>query len=215
MRTREAYVYAGGAQGIDTGKATAWGIGRLWWEHDDPTANAGALAACRKRGVGVGLKYNGTGAAVATAASLDLTAHGFGTSTGPMSCGVMFDDEGHDGTGTLDLLERWRTLRPTRYTFWTLEPFQGGALTPDLVAFVNADVNLLVLVQCYGTIAGDELYPAMQTAAVDDLVLHGLRRERVRCFLGVKAPVQSTVPYGWEGVLYGFQALPATPPAPL
>jgi hypothetical protein len=32
-------------------------------------------------------------------------------------------------------------------------------------------------------------------------------------FLGVTAPI--LVPYGWEGVLYGFQALPAKPPAPL
>jgi hypothetical protein len=210
---REAFVFEGGGAGIDTDKATRWGVQRLWYQHDDPTANAGALAACRSRGVRVGLKMDGTGPLTADAMDKALTAHGFPRTTGPFSCGAMFDDELHDWGQTVDLLRRWRSLRKTRYTLLTFESFQGPAIPSAVVAFVNADANLLIVVQVYGTIAGDEQYPMMMTAAVDELVAQGFLREKIRVFLPVKTPVE--VPYGWEGVLYGFQALPASPPAPL
>ncbi len=188
----------------------------MWWEWDDPVASKASLADCRKRGVGVGLKMNGAGAAVADEMHQALTDHGFGSTTGPTSCGAMFDAEMHNSLPIVQLLQRWRQLRPTRYTVWTLESFQGGVWTwisPQLIQVVNADPNLLVCVQEYGTVAGDQLYPFMGAAARDELERLGFLRERLTSFIGVKSGVQ--VPYGWEGVLYGFHGLPSSPPAAL
>lgn len=209
-------MFAGGGQGIDTEKAHAWSVERLWWEWNDPVASPTSLAACRQRGVGVGLKVNGAGYQAAELMHQALVDHGFGSSTTPRSCGAMFDAEMHDAGAILSLLRRWRQIRPTRYTIWTLEPFQGGGWTwiaPELVQQVNADQNLLVAVQEYVDVAGDQLYPAMGAAARDELERLGILRERLTSFIAVKAG--TLVPYGWEGILYNFAALPAEPPAPL
>jgi hypothetical protein len=217
VRLRDAYVFEGGGQGIDTDKAKRWTVQRLWYEATDPVASADSLAACRSRGIGVGLKMNGAGEATAAAMHQSLTAHGFTASTPPTSCGAMFDAEEHDAAAIVALLRRWRELRPTRYTVWTLEPFQGGLgtwITAELVQRVNADPNLLVVVQEYvDDHHGDQLYPAAGAEARDELERLGIRRERLSSFIAIKAGVQ--VPYGWAGILYGFQALPASPPVPL
>lgn len=218
-RLREALVFEGGGDGIDTDKAKAWNIDRLWWEAGDPVASKESLAACRSRGVGVGLKINGSG--VTTAQHMDnaLIAHGFGSSTGPRSCGAMFDDELHRPWDTFDMLSAWRGLRPTRYTILTFEPFQGGlfASVPPLVHAINTDPNLVVVPFTYVDKAGDQLYPTSEAAVIDDLVAAGISRERIAVFIAVKKIGQSLIPipYGWGGILYGFSALPATPPVQL
>ena len=214
-RLREALVFEGGGAGIDTWKAHAWGIERLWWEASDPVASKESLAACRSRGIGVGLKMNGTGAVLAGRMHSELTLHGFGTSTGPRTCGAMFDDELHRPEDTFELLRSWRTFRPTRYTILTFEPFQGGlfASVPELVHAINVDPNLIVVPFAYMDLAGDQLYPAWAPAAIDDLVAAGILRERISIFIGVKTGVQ--ISFGWSGILYGFAGLPATPPTTL
>jgi hypothetical protein len=214
MRTREALVFAGGGQGIDTEKAQAWTVNRLWYEAGDPVASRTSLDAARRRGVGVGLKLNGTGPELAGQMHETLAEHGFGPTTGPLTCGAMFDAEAHEPDAIVAMLRGWRQLRRTRYTIWTLEPFQAGWFTPELVSTVNLDEHLLLAVQQYGDLAGDELYPAWAPAALDELE-HGagIRRERLTSFIGVKAGQQ--VPYGWAGILYGFGALAASPPTVL
>jgi hypothetical protein len=213
MRIREAYVFEGGGQGIDTAKAGRWKVQRLWYESSDPVASRSSLAAAIGRGTLVGLKMNGAGAAVAEAMDHELADHGFSASTSPLICGAMFDAELHNADAIVELLRRWRSLRRTRYTVWTLESFQAGWITPELVQLVNADQNLIVVPQAYVDVAGDQLYPADGAEARDELESIGIRRERLSSFLAVKAGVQ--VPYGWAGILYGFQSLPAAPPVPL
>lgn len=213
MRIREALVFKGGGAGIDTDKAGRWGLDRLWWEFDDPVATASSLKDCRGRGVGVGLKINGTGTNVALVMSQSLTDHGFGPNTSPSSCGAMFDSEQHDVPGMVEMLQTWRQLRTTRLTVLTIEPFQGGSLTPDFVRLVNTDPNLTLCVQDYVDVAGDQQYPAFATAAVDDLVAAGIDRAHITQFLPVHA--NEEVPYGWAGILFGFAGLPASPPAQL
>jgi hypothetical protein len=217
VRIREAYVGEGGGQGIDTDKAKRWTVQRLWYEATDPVASRDSLAACRSRGVGVGLKMNGAGEATAAAMHTSLADHGFGPGTQPTSCGAMFDAEMHDAAAIVALLRRWRELRPTRLTVWTLEPFQGGLggwITAELVQLVNADQNLTVVVQEYiDDHHGDQLYPAAGAECRDELERLGIRRERLSSFIAVKA--NTPIPYGWAGILFGFAALPASPPIPL
>lgn len=214
-RLREALVFEGGGDGVDTDKAKAWGIDRLWWEVNDPVASRFTLAEVRGRGVGVGLKINGTGGITAERMHQGLTDHGFGSTTGPRSCGAMFDDELHRLDLTLAMLRHWRTLRPTRYTILTFEPFQGGAFAamPELVHLINTDPNIVAVPFTYMDLAGDQLYPAQADAVVDDLAAAGILRERIALFIAVKQNVQ--IPFGWGGVLYGFAALPAKPPTTL
>ena len=210
MRTREALVFKGGGQGIDTDKAHSGGMSRLWWEFDDPVASKQSLADCMGRGILVGLKINGTGPTLADVMHQALNDHGFSVMTNPNGCGVMFDSEQHDVPGMVTMLRYWRTLRTRRLTVLTIEPFQGGSLTPEFVRLVNTDPSLTLCVQDYVTVADDELYPAMATAAVDDLVAAGIQRGKVTQFLR-----GNPVPYGWEGIVFGFDSLPSTPPAAL
>lgn len=206
-RTREAYVNAG--QGADWSKAGRWGINRLWFEHDDPKT-----AAVPANTGKVGIKMNGNGPGAADALHEALTAAGFGPSTSPYSCGAMLDDEVHDPEGVLEFLLRWRSLRKTRYTIWTLEPWQEGWFddVPALIPTINQDNNLLVAVQQYMTYNGDDLYPAAPEA-LDRLVSMGVERRRLTRFLAVKGGVQP--PFGWEGLWWTFDNLASSPPAPV
>jgi hypothetical protein len=212
MRIRECLVFEGGGAGIDTDKAHRWTIDRLWWEAGDPVASRSSLAACRQRGIGVGLKLNGDGEAPAEAMHEALTERGFTTTTAPRSCGAMFDPEPFNAAAILMLLRRWRQLRTARYTVLAIAPWQGGLFTPELVQQVNGDANLLVAPFAYVDVAGDSLYPAWAPAALDELERLGIRRERLTSFIDAK---RQPIAYGWEGILYGFDKLPASPPAPL
>jgi hypothetical protein len=210
-RLRNAYVFAGGGEGIDTDKAKAWTITRLWYEWNDPVASGPSLHDAIKRGVQVGLKMNG-GAGSPQAMSAALAGKGFTSSSSPYGCAAMFDDEPVESSSTLQQLTEWRKLRPTRFTVLTVAPFQGGRISRELAAFVNADPNLLVVVQCYvDDHEGDQLYPAWAPAAIADLVAAGIDERVLRCFIAHDA----RIPYGWEGVIWGFDQIAATPPIPL
>jgi hypothetical protein len=198
-------VFAGGGEGIDTDKAKAWGITRLWYESSDPVASAKSLRDCIGRGVNVGLKVNGGGVIAAQAMDTTLTAHGFTKTSSPYTCAAMFDDEPIESTSTLQMLQAWRKLRPTRWTVLTIEGFQGGRIDPALATFCNADPNLIVVPQAY---LNDE-YPSWVPAVQADAILAGLVKPDV--FISSA----DRIPYGWQGIIWGFARLPATPPRPL
>lgn len=212
-RVRDAYDGTGGGSGVDTDKAKRWGIERLWFEHDDPRMTKANLAAVRNRGVGVGIKMNGDGAALADSMDARLTALGFGSSTGPFSCGAMFDSETHDWVEIEAMYDEWRKRRWARYTILTFEPWQAPAIPGGLIRKLNADLNCMVAVQGYMDYTGDQLYPAYLPAVLNELERVGILKERLTGFLPVKAGVQ--VPFGWEGIWWTLAGLPAVPPAPL
>lgn len=212
-RVREAYDGVGGGEGVDTDKAKAWGIERLWFESTDPRVTKTNMAAVRSRGVGVGIKMNGTGYALATALDSKLTELGFGTTTGPFSCGVMADDETHQWDQTIILYDTFRKLRWSRYFIITIEPWQAPAIPPEFIQRINPDQNFLLAVQAYMDYQGDPLYPAYAPAAKDQLERAGVLKDRLTIFNAVKANMQ--FPYGWEGLWWTFDNLPAAPGVPL
>lgn len=204
-RIREGYVNAN--QGADWAKAERWDINRLWFESDDPKS---AVSTANKNKVGI--KMNGFDA---DAMHQALTDKGFGPTTGAYTCGAMFDYEQHDPLVVLHGLQRWRQLRSTRYTIWTMEPWQEQWFddVPGLIPQINGDANLLLAIQDYMDYNGDQLYPAHAVAAERRMVRMGINPDRITHFLAVKGGVQQ--PYGWEGIWWTFDALPASPVAPL
>lgn len=214
MRVREAYVNAN--QGGDFGKADRWGITRLWFEHNDPRSPVATSHSGR-----VGIKMNGAGAEVAVAMNRALKDHGFGSSTSPGSCGAAFDPEPFHPADVVELLQKWRSIRKTRYTQLWVPPWQEGAFSPELVDAINRDPNLLLVIQGYMSLPAadgkiDDLYPADITEAIDRAAAVGVERIRMQKFIGVKgSTVGVEIPYGWTGLLWTFDQLPASPPGPL
>jgi hypothetical protein len=82
---------------------------------------------------------------------------------------VQLNDETHDALRIVQMIQRWRQLRPDTATSWTLEGHQGGWFTQALVnALVTGRIR--VVPQCYTgpMIATDAL------AAVRDITKRGV-----------------------------------------
>jgi hypothetical protein len=105
-----------------------------------------------------------------SAKDLAATAHTDLLSAGAkyraQQCAYLFDTEYHDPGYLLDLISAWKALRPTREWAWTLEPFQGGWFTKELVDRVNSDDFCTVIPQTY--LGGME--PCSELAVISDLV---------------------------------------------
>lgn len=217
---KQALVLAGGPAGIDGQKCRDWGITRLFWEARDPQCTAKLLKDTRAAGIGVGLMRDPgwdslSAPELAATMSADLTSHGFGATTGPDSCAAMFDMERHSAQYAIDMLQHWRAIRPTRTTLWTLESGQAGWFTKELCDLINSDQHLFVVPQFY--LGKPRMYPVDSGWAKDDLVWPRgtdnlmLFRERVVGFYSA----EQKIPYGWNGLIYGFNQLPAKPELPL
>src|SRR6476469_1732222 len=59
----------------------------------------------------------------------------------------MYDIEYHDPSFVIKTIKAHRLVFPKGPVAWTLEPWQGGWFTPELVDVVNRDPNLVVVVQ--------------------------------------------------------------------
>ena len=153
---------------------------------------------------------NLTATKLAEQMSQDLANKGFGATTGPDSCAAMFDMEKHNAQYAVDMLERWRLLRPTRTTLFTLESGQGGWFTDELAALINNDPNLTMVPQFY--LGSPRLYPVDSDWSKWDLSAQGgVADSKIVGFYDGEA----RVPYGWNGLVYNFNALPAKPETPL
>jgi hypothetical protein len=209
---KQALILPGGPASVDGDKAKRWGITRLYWGADDPNATPALLKSVRAAGIGVGVMRvmrGETAEDLAEQMSQDLSDKGFNWSTGPDSCAAIFDNENHGSAYARDSIKSFRVLRPLRTLLWTLESGQGGWFEPDLVDLINADPNLVVVPQLYfGT---PRMYPVSERFAVENLALRGIRRDRLACFYDGEKPI----PYGWFGIIYGFNQLPSSPPIPL
>ncbi len=82
-------------------------------------------------------------------------------------------------------------------------------MEPDLVALINSDPNLILVPQFY--LGSPRLYPVDPSWSVKDLLQRGIRGDRIVGFYNGETPV----PYGWNGLAYDFNALPAKPVLPL
>lgn len=111
---------------------------------------------------------------------------------------VCLDIETHDITGyVLPCLQRWRQLRPTRRTWWTLEGFQGGLLTPPAVALLAAG-DIRIAPQFY---AGD-MTPLTHSPVID-LLMAGVDGTRIDGMYDA-----AHLPYSWRGFAFTQGRLP-------
>jgi len=111
---------------------------------------------------------------------------------------VQLDIEQHDPVFILDALERWRELRPKRDTSWTMEPMQGGWMTPAFVTGVLA-CKVRVVPQYY---LGD-MSPVAQDVALKDLLNAGFPASIVTGFYDAAA-----LPAYWDGFSFTQGRLP-------
>lgn len=111
---------------------------------------------------------------------------------------VQLDIEDHDIAGyVLPCLRRWRQLRPTRPTSWTLEGFQGGLFTGAQVAeFVSLKIGLCV--QLY-----DGGMNPLQHSPILDMLMQGFPGTLLSGFYNAAA-----LPYRWNGWAFTQATLP-------
>lgn len=100
----------------------------------------------------------------------------------------------------VDFVTRWRQLRPTRATDWTLESLQGGLFNgrgQAVAAIVQANVGIVP--QFY---TGDER-PIAADVACKDLLAYGFPQHRLRGFY-----LARDLPVGWDGYAWSQGKLP-------
>lgn len=135
----------------------------------------------------------------------DLIAQKFGNK---LQCSFQIDFEAHEphipnaeaAAWMVAWLKEWRKHRPLKWTSWTLESFQGGWFTPELVDVINRDINLVVVPQFYGGNSGEILMDAH--AATLDLAAVGVDLWRIQGFY------QHRIPLGWRGMLFTLESIP-------
>lgn len=90
---------------------------------------------------------------------------------------VQLNDETHDPARIVAMLRRWRQLRPTTATSWTLEGHQGGWFTPELVKTI-VETKTRVVPQSYT----GPMLPTDPLAAVRDITRRGVPDSMVTPF---------------------------------
>jgi hypothetical protein len=197
---KAALVLRGGPKVPDLAKLTRYGATRLYWEAADNQVDASLLDAVRAKGFEVGVmrdpSWDGANP-IQLAETLNADVIRLGSNA--KQCAVMADIELHSPGYVLSFITEWRKLRPTRPLAWTLEPYQAGWFSRDLVDKINADPNLIVLPQLY---FGD-MTPQVESLVAMDVQSAGVSRDRVRCFYGLKNAVKA-----WDGCLYDLINLP-------
>ena len=111
---------------------------------------------------------------------------------------VQLDDEEHDPDRIRGELRRWRELRPTTDTSWTMESMQGGWMPPEMVAEI-VSLRVRVVPQCY---AGD-MRPVDTLTAARDLTKRGFPDSLITPFYDA-----AQLPIGWEGWAFTMGRLP-------
>lgn len=191
---KAALVLRGGPLVPDLAKAGRYGITRFYWEYDDPNLSFGFLESFRPKGLQVGIMAVPRGeSAVDFARNIDAALIKLGMTS--RQCAVIADVEAHDPRYVVDFLTEWRDLRPTRETAWTMEPFQGGWFSPNLLGKINLDPYLTLLPQNY---LGD-MTPCASDQVRSDLVNYGVANKKIQSFYG---PTRAD--HGWQGVIFDF-----------
>lgn len=177
--------------GVEEPRLSAAGLQRLYFAYNEGRLTKQFLQDFRDRGWQVGL-YRGHGwddDVSAREQAERLNARWEQLYNGnPLW--VMVDEEEHNAQKLLELFGRWRELRPTLATSWTMEPMQGGwwdtSVTPPVFKrdWLEGcrqqllDWNIRFVPQCYGSVV--ELYdPAV---VVHNLELGGVPRDMITPF---------------------------------
>jgi hypothetical protein len=203
---KAAWVRPGGPAIPDGNKARAWGINTLYYDPRDPQISPKFFDNLRLWGYKPGLmrdpSWNGL-SAVDLARQMDADITNLGSDN--KTCYAMADIEAMWNRGSqyiLAWLTEWRRLRPTRMTLWTTEPNQGGTISDELVARINADPNLVVVPQLYLSRMED----TVESRTVLDLAKRKINPDRIYPYYDAE-----DMPAAWDGVIFDFAKLPAAP----
>lgn len=184
----------------DTTKMHAHGIDTCFFDGRDPKANANNFQQLADRGFHPGVYYGWnwyptmSGVQFAEHVSSDLKRIGW-----QVNPPVILDLETHDIAGyVLPCLTRWRALRPTRQTIYTLEGMQGGTFDAPTVQAINK-LNVLVAPQLYvdNTAHGGTNMDPHPHSPVIDLLMAGFEGKRIVGFYDA-----AHLPYRWSGVAF-------------
>ena len=201
---KAAWIRPGGGAIPDGDKARRYGITTLYWDATDPQISDKFFEKVRTWGFKPGITRDPvwdagmTGTQLATRLSADITRLGSDNKT----CYCMVDIEAMWQRGSsyvLDFLTEWRKLRPNRITAWTTEPFQGGTISDDLVARINADPNLIVVPQLYYS----GMVDAVESRVALDLAVRRIRPDRIYPYYDAE-----DMPGAWDGIVFDFAKLP-------
>lgn len=216
-----AFVNPGGPQVPDLANAKRYGITRLYWQANDVQLDAKLFQAITDnpdwRGMEEGIlrdpiwgtltnaEYDAAKkagksvpglSAIDLARTLDADLARLGRSKA--QCAVLADIEYHDPAYIIAFLHEWRALRPNRMTGWTLEPNQGGWVTPTLVSWLR-HFQVTIFPQAY---LGNQT-PTDPDWTRCDLIERGLPRGSVSvCYSALHLPQY------WDGIAFRFDQLP-------
>lgn len=199
---------------IDPGNDPIWEkinfyrINRLYFPTSDPPADVRRrLLEVKARGLIGGVYsawnwggYIGTGAHYAEAT--DQALKRIAPDATPTWPKVQLDDETHDPNRIIQVIQRWRQLRPKTDTSWTMECFQGGWMTPALVKAVVSG-KIRVAPQCYGGPGGAMEYAIDTLAAARDLTKRGIPDSLISPFYDA-----ARLPVAWDGFAFTMGRLP-------
>lgn len=199
---KAAWVRPGHPRIPDGGKMARWGIDTLFYDATDPQIDADFFKLLRSLHIKVGLTRDPVwNNATAVDLARDMDADLIRVGAANLQCYSIADIEALWRRGAqyiIDWLTEWRHLRPTRTTFLTLEPMQGGLLSDTLVAKINADPNLIVVPQLYY----DKMVPAVESRVVLDLSKRKIRDDRIFPYYDAEK-----MPGAWDGVVFDFDKL--------
>lgn len=203
---------------IDAGNDPIWekieahGITRLYFPVSDPTADvARRLKDVKDRGLVGGLYsawnwYTTSGGALVSGAAYAEAMHKRVKEIAPAATAtwpkIQLDDEEHDPARILQLLRRWRQLRPKTDTSWTLEVFQGGWMSPEFAAEI-VRLKIRVVPQCYWPHPTRTLQPVDTLAGARDLTSRGIPDSLVTPFYDA-----GSLPVAWDGFAFTMGRLP-------
>ena len=197
--SRFGFVNPGGPLVPDLAKAKRYGITRLYWQANDPQLTASLVDAVRRHPLEVGIMRDPSwnhASAVDLARMLDADLVRLGS--GNAQCAVLADIEYHDAPYVMAFLHEWRQLRPRRVTGWTLEPMQGGWISPALCSMILSS-QVTVFPQ---TFLGD-MTPVPPDSVRSQLINAGIPRGMVAlCYDGAHIPVW------WDGLAFRFEQMP-------
>lgn len=199
---KAAWVRPGHPRIPDGGKIQRWGVDTLIYDATDPQVDAAFFKELRGLHIKVGMTRDpnwGNKSAIDLARQMDADLVDKGSQN--LQCTMIADIEAlwQRGSGyVLAWLTEWRSLRPTRATMWTTEPFQGGVISDALVAKINTDPNLIVVPQLY--YAG--MVDAVESRVALDLAGRKIRPDRIYPYYDAE-----DMPGAWDGIVFDFDKL--------
>ncbi len=204
---KAAWVRPDGPMFPDQDKARRLGVDQFFWDANDPAPDhprhlAGVLDDMRGAHWKVGITRNMRNSEWPDSAT-DPVEFGFQLSKDltrlgcdGKQCSVIADLETHDMLWVHGALAAFRSKRPGRFLYWTLEPQQGGLLPSSLVEGINADPLTWICVQKYR----GGMQPVSERFVIDNLKGAGVLEEKILVYYDRSEE-------GFEGILFDFANL--------